>query len=86
MAAGGVQHPVRDVLLGGSEEKHWEDGWNGLLYVSDSRHPVGGGIRTADDRRGIILPGETESDITVFGVQGEYGIEVTDIPPIYAAR
>ena len=83
MAAGGVQHPVRDVLLGGSEEKHWEDGWNGLLYVSDSRHPVGGGIRTADDRRGIILPGETASESTGFGLWGGDDVGVTGSPHTY---
>ena len=34
----------------------------------------------ADDRRGIILLGETVSTSTVFGVRGVYGVGVAGIP------
>ena len=72
--------------MGGSEDKHWEDGQNGLPSMSGSGHPFGGGIQTEDDRRRIILPVETEIESTVFGVRGGYGVGVAGIPPTDSAR
>ena len=62
-------------------DKHREDGRNGLPSVSGSGHPVGGGIRSADDRTGVILPGAKVSASTVFGVWGGDGIGVSISPP-----
>ena len=77
MAAGGFQHPGRDVRSGGPQEEFWEDSQNGLTSLSGIGHPVGGGVRAADDRRRIIIPGKAASESEVFGVWGEYGVEVS---------
>ena len=50
------------------------------------RHSVGGVIRTVDDRRRIILLGETAGDSTVFGVWGGDDDGVVVVPPTYEAR
>ena len=39
-----------------------------------------------DYGRGIILPGEIESESTVFRVRGVNGVGVSDIPPADVAR
>ena len=54
--------------------------------MSGRRHPVGGGIETADDRRGIVLPGKKASESTVFGFRGGYGIGVAGSPPKESAQ
>ena len=70
MAVGDIQHPVKVVFSGESEDKLQEDVQNGLPSVSGSRHPVEGSIQRADDRIMIILTRETVSESTVFGVRG----------------
>ena len=72
--------------MGGSEEKLREEGWNGLPSVSGSGHPVGGRIKTEDDGHRIILPGETESESTVFRVQVGDAVGVSGSPPKDSAR
>ena len=86
MAAGGVQHPGRDVLLVGSKYKRQEDGQNGLPPVSGSGNPVGGGVRAADDGRGTILPVETVSVNTLLLMQVGYGVGFTCSPPADVER
>ena len=54
--------------------------------MSGRGHPVGGGIIKADDGRGIILPGDTVSESTVFRVQGRYGVWVSGSTPTDAAQ
>ena len=58
MAEGGFQHPGRDVQLGGTDEKCREDGRDGMLSLSGSGHPIGGGVRAEDDRYDTIVTGE----------------------------
>ena len=86
MDAGGGFHPGRSVWLVGSEEIFREDGWNGLPYVSGSRHPVRGGIQMADGRRGVILPLDIASENTVFGVWVVDGVGVAGSLPTDAAQ
>ena len=57
----------------------------GLPPVAGSGHPVGGGVRAADDRTGTILPGETASTITVLRMWGGHEVGVAGSPPTYAA-
>ena len=49
--------------------------------MSGSRHPVGGGVKAADDGRRIIIPGAEAGESSVFGVWGGYGVGVAGIPP-----
>ena len=49
--------------------------------MSGSGYPVGGGKRTKNDGRGIILPGEASSASTVFGVRGVDGVGVAVSTP-----
>ena len=72
--------------MGESAYKPWEDIQNVILFVSDSGHQVGGGIRGTDDGRGTILPVETASVITVFIVWEGDGVGVAGSPPTYTAR
>ena len=53
--------------------------------MSGSGNPVGGVIQTGDDGRSIILPGETASERTVFGLQGVDVIVVSVRPPTDAS-
>ena len=48
-------------LLGRPVDEFWEDVQNGLPSLSGSRHPVGGGVRAADDGSENIITGEAES-------------------------
>ena len=48
--------------------------------MSGSRHPIKGGIQTADDGHMIILPGEADIESTLFGVQGGYIVGVYGSP------
>ena len=51
MDAGRFQHPSRSVWFSGTVEECQEEYLNVLPSLSGSRHPVGGGIRAADDGR-----------------------------------
>ena len=59
---------------------------NGLPFLLGSGHLVGGGVRAADDRRAIIIPGEAASQGAVFGVWGLDGVGVDGIPPTYTSQ
>ena len=61
MAAGGFLCPGRDVRFIGHADEWWEDGRNGMPSLSVSGHPVVGGVRLADDKRGALIPGEADS-------------------------
>ena len=54
-----------------------------MLYVSGGGHPVGGGIQTKNNGRGIILPGEIASASTFFRVGGVDTIGVDGSTPTY---
>ena len=66
--------------------KFREEVRNGLPFLLGSGHPVGGGVRAADDRRAIIIPGEAASQGAVFGVWGLDGVGVDGIPPTYTSQ
>ena len=53
--------------------------------MSGSRHPVGGGVKAADDGRRIIIPGAEAGESSVFGVWGGYGVAVAVSPHTDAA-
>ena len=55
------KNPVRDVRLGVPEDNCQEDSRNGLLTLSGSRHPVGGGVQETDGGGRTIKPGEAAS-------------------------
>ena len=80
MAIGVFHNPGRSVRSGGPEETFWEDDWNGLSSLSGIRHPVGLGIRAANERRRIIIPEEAANQSALFGVQGLYGIGLAGSP------
>ena len=54
--------------------------------MKDNRQPVGGGVRAADDRRGIIIPREAASQGAVFGMWGRNGFGVAGSPSTDAAQ
>ena len=63
-------------LSGGPEYTYWEDGREGLPPLSGSGHPVGCGVRAADDGRGTIILEEAAIQGSVFGVWGVDGVRV----------
>ena len=83
---GVFQHPGGSVRSGGSEGKFRGDGRNGLTSLSFRGHPVGGGVRAADSRHSIIMPGEAASQGAVFVVWGVDGVGVAGSPSIDADR
>ena len=86
MAEECVQPYVMAILPGSSEGKLWQDGSNDVPFVSGSGYSVGGGIKTLDDGRGIILPIEIAIESTVFGVRGGDAVGFTGIPYTDADR
>ena len=79
MATGGVQHPVRTIQQGGTEDQRWEDSWNGLPPMTGGRNTVGCGVRAMDDRRGTFVTGEAACLGTVNRLQGGDGARVSGI-------
>ena len=60
MAPGCIEYPGRPVRYGGPADQCREDICYGLLPMSDSGEPVGGGVKVTDEGRGPFLPGVAE--------------------------
>ena len=65
MAVRGVRHYIWVVQQVGTLEKCREDSQNDLPPLPGRVGPVGGSIRTLDDRGGTSTPGKIEDENTV---------------------
>ena len=65
---GGFLHPICSFRQRGNSFKRREDGQDDLPPLSDTRDPVGDGVRTADHRGGDNISGDTDYQISVFRI------------------